>query len=157
MYTMEKIKYDIPNDISYEYQMATSDDPDKVDILIVSFSGTFPRGSLGNEHGEFISFMTSFGVQAFKPECLILDFRKLDYTWGNALLQVFSDVSHLRDCEDEEYGPPFPILAVTSKQNRKAFLSLVTPVGEGEPEWHFKDLDEAIKYGIRVGREWIEY
>ena len=130
---------------------STSDLPS---ILVVSFAGTYPEGSRGNNHGHYIAASTVHGLAIFDPWCVVLDFRDLDYRWGNTLLLVFEYIE--RFMGGDEGDPSFPVVVVTSDKCREAFLSLVTPTGGQPPEWHFDDVDAALSYAVLRANEWID-
>lgn len=146
-----------PENISCKYYIPHGIDTQRMDILIVSFFGNYPDGSMGNEHGAYIAHMTVHGLLAFAPDCIILDLRELEYRWGNTLLRVFQDISGFKDQDKEQDEPYFPVLVVTSQKSRGGFLSLVTPSGAKEPDWHFAKMDDAIKRGITLAQQWLNY
>jgi hypothetical protein len=156
MIELKEETYQAPGGIAHTYLFPVEGGTVNYDILIVSFSGTYPRGSSGNAHGQYISIMTMFGLHTFDPMCIILDLRDLAYTWGNTLLKVFQDVSQFMDDPREPGAVPFPILAVTSDKCRDAFLSLITPL-EGTPtKLHFEDIEAAIEAAKAEGQRWLD-
>ncbi len=146
-----------PKSIKHKYFTPMKNQTDNMDILIVSFLGTYPSGSLGSSYAKYISLMSLHGLQYFEPECLILDFRELDYQYGNSLMGVFQDISIFKDANKEENEPFFPVLVVTSDKCKDGFLSLVTQNGQAEPSFHFSDLSKAIDRGVTLGRQWLDY
>jgi hypothetical protein len=145
-----------PPGITSRFFLPDPDLTDRMRILVVSFAGEYPDGSRGNAHGAFIAVSAMHGLLAFNAHCVVLDFRDLTYRWGNTLLGVFDDISQFKDAGAEPDSPPFPIVVVTSEKSRDGILSLVTPLGQPAPEWHFEDLDAAIEYGVRKAGEWLD-
>ena len=147
----------VPEGLRCRFLLADPAQTDRMRVLVVSFEGEYPEGSLGNGHATYIATSTLTGLKAFDADCVILDFRAMTYRWGNSLLQVFHDVAQFRGEEGEPGAPPFPVLAVTSERSRAGFLSLVTPTGRPAPDWHLEDIDEAIAHGVRRAREWLDF
>lgn len=147
----------VPEGIACRYFLVDREQVGRRRILVVAFEGEYPDGSRGREHGAYIASASLHGVNAFDAHCLILDLRGLAYRWGNTLLAVFQDVSQFKDGDLEPEEPPFPIVAVTSDRCREGFLSLVTPVGQAAPEWHFEDMDAAIDHALKKVEEWFAY
>ena len=145
--------YEKPTEIECRFHFPKTDGEILRRVLIVSFSGVYPPGSEGNRHGEYIAIMAIYGLVAFEPACLVLDFSDLSYSWGNTLLRVFGEIDQYKN---EKGEPPFPVLAVTSEKCRKGFLSLVTPVGAPEPEWHYHSLEQAVPAAITAGQQWLD-
>lgn len=144
-----------PNGIECSYGLAGNPTPDDVpNILIVSFSGSYPDGSHGNAHGHFIASSTMFGIAHFEPWCVVIDFRDMEYRWGNTLLTVFQQIDQYMPSDDD--GPAFPVLVVTSAKSRDAFLTLVTPAGGSAPDWHFDNINDALENAVIRANEWID-
>jgi hypothetical protein len=156
-YSLIESALKVPDGIACRYFLVDPQQTDRNIILVAAFEGTYPDGSGGNAHGTFISSAALHGVHGFNADCLILDFRRLSYRWGNRLLAVFRDVARFKDAGCEPDEPPFPMVVVTSDRCKDAFLSLVTPVGQPTPEWHFEDMDAAIEYGIKKAEEWLAF
>lgn len=156
-FTLTEVEPPVPEGLSCRFFLADRVQTDRLTVLVVSFEGEYPDGSLGNGHAAYIATSTLLGLKAFDADCAILDFRAMTYRWGNSLLQVFLDVAQFRDAGCEPGEPPFPVLAVTSERSRAAFLSLVTPTGQPAPDWHFDDIDEAVAHGVRKAREWLDF
>ncbi|HEY6971884.1 MAG TPA: hypothetical protein VJA94_21915 [Candidatus Angelobacter sp.] len=145
--------YKKPDEIDCTFHFAETNGEILRRVLIVSFSGTYPPGSEGNRHAKYITIMAMYGLVAFEPACLVLDFSDLSYSWGDALLGVFAEVGRYKN---EKGEPPFPVLAVTSEKCRKAFLSLVTLIGAPEPEWHYRSLEQAVPAAIAAAERWLD-
>lgn len=141
-----------PEGISCAYGIV--EDSSNAEILIVSFAGTYPEGSLGNRHGQYIASSTVHGLAVFDPWGVVLDLRELHYTWGNTLLLAFEYID--RFMAGDPGDPRFPVVVVTSDKCRDAFLSLVTPAGGEPPEWHFDDIAAAMEHAVRKANEWID-
>ncbi len=154
-FSLKTVSPSKPNGIACRYLMPRRDQTDRMNILIASFKGKYPEGSLGNAHGLYIARMALAGVQSFDAEAIVLDFRRLTYRWGNTLLRVFQDVSQFKDAGADPDEPPFPIVVVTSSLSQAAVLSLVAPPGGDAPPWHFSDMDEAITYAVQASKDWL--
>lgn len=64
-----------PEGLSCRFYLKERNGADKIDVLVVSFFGDYPKGSLGNEHGAFIARKAIEGLMSFSVEAIILDFR----------------------------------------------------------------------------------
>ncbi|MCP4218790.1 MAG: hypothetical protein GY765_29430 [bacterium] len=157
MFKLKELHVEAPEGLSCKYFMTEREQTEKMDILIVSFFGSYPDGSMGSEHAGYIACMAMHGLVAFNPDCIILDFREMEYRWGNSLLKVFQDISQYKDEGKEQDEPCFPVVAVTSDKCRASFLSLVTPMNSQEPSWHFGNMTNAIKYATKAAVEWLDY
>lgn len=155
-YLFKELKYEKPYGIECKYLKPDPKQTLNLDILVLSVDGKYPPGSAGSMYAKYISIMAINGLHTFDPDCIILDFRELDYVWGNSLLGVFQDISQFKDAEKEENEPYFPVLAVVSEKSR-AFLSLVTPTGSKKPDWCFEGLDDSIVQGAKLAKEWLDY
>lgn len=146
-----------PERLSCKFYQRERNGTDKIDVLIVSFFGDYPKGSLGNEYGSFIARKAIEGLMSFSVEALILDFREMNYTYGNTLLKVFQDIYQYMDAGNDDDDPIFPIFVVMSDENRAGILSLLTPVGsESIPDFCFDDMDEAIAKATEKGAYWLD-
>jgi hypothetical protein len=150
-------KMEVPSGISCKFFSPVEIDTNNMDILVVSYFGKYPEGSMGIAHGAYIAVMAMQGVHLFAPDCVILDFAELEYLRGNTLLRVFQDISTFKDCEKEPEAPYFPVLVVTSKKSRDGFLALVAPNGSPEPNWHFSTIQDAVYAGSRLASKWLHY
>ena len=146
-----------PEDLTCKFHLKERSGEDKIDVLIVSFFGDYPKGSLGNEHGSFIARKAIEGLMSFSVEAIILDFSEMYYTYGNRLLKVFQDIYQYMDAGNDDDDPIFPILVVMSQKNRAGILSLLTPVGsESMPDFCFDDMGEAIVIATEKGAYWLD-
>lgn len=156
MYILEEKQIHKPDHIECKYVMPERSNTDNIDVLILSVTGKYPDGSLGNGHAHYIGIMAIQGLQAFKPEAFILDLTELDYRWGNSLLGVLQDVSLFVNADKDEDEPFFPEFVVISEKSA-GFLSLVTPTGESSPNSVFKDINKAINQAVIDGKAWLDY
>jgi hypothetical protein len=156
-YSLTAVMPSKPEGLSCRYLIASPEETDGMRVLIVSFDGNYPDGSLGNAHGHYIASSTLHGLHVFDPDCVVIDFRLLAYRWGNTLLRVFRDISDFKDAGAVAGEPRFPVTVVTSKLCRDGFLSLVTPSGAAAPGWHFDDVDAAITYAVQASKEWLDF
>ncbi|SDR67887.1 hypothetical protein SAMN05216503_0336 [Polaribacter sp. KT25b] len=155
-YTLLENKEIKPDAINCKYFTIKEELIDKVDVLIVSFFGEYPDGSLGKKHGTYISKKAISGIIDFNPEAIILDFRELMYNWGNSILSVFQDIEQFKNAGNEENEPNFPILIVTSEKSKKGLLSLLTPATSNSvPDFIFEDINLAIKEAEKRGSYWL--
>ena len=128
------------------------DECSNADVLVAGFAGVYGTGSAGNGDAAFIRAETLRGLAAFDPCALILDFRRLTYRWGNAMLGVFQAIDEYKNATGE---PPFPIFVVTSDLCRDALLSLMGTTQE-DAHWQFSDLDAALDAATAAGVEWLD-
>ncbi|QNM84788.1 hypothetical protein H9W90_11345 [Polaribacter pectinis] len=147
-----------PSDLSCKFFSKEKNTEDNTDVLIVSFSGEYPNGSSGKEHGEFIARKAIEGLMSFEAEAIVLDFRKMKYSYGNTLLKVFQDISQFKDAGNNIDEPEFPIIVVTSEKCVKGILTLLTPTNSEEnPNWQFNDIHKAINFATKKGKYWLDY
>ena len=141
-YTLLEHKESNPNTIECKYFMPKEVLIDKIDVLVVSFFGIYPEGTLGRKHAMYISKKTISGIIEFNPEAIILDFRELTYNWGNSLLSVFQDIVLFKDGENTDDEPSFPIIIAASSKSSDGLVSLLTPSTSKEsPDFIFKDIN----------------
>lgn len=146
-----------PATIDCKYLMPKEALIDSISVLIVSFFGEYPDGSLGRDHATYISKKTISGIIDFNPEAIILDFRELTYNWGNSLISVFQDIALFKDGENTVDEPSFPIIIATSAKSKNGLLSLLTPSTSTEnPDFIFEDINLAIKEAAKRGKFWLD-
>jgi len=153
---LRKVDIRPPGNLRCQFSVVDRQDDSKVPVLTIEFSGDYPEGSQGNKHGEYIAAMGLLGASIFDPWAIILDFRNLNYRWGNTLLKVFQDLSRFMDAENQPGEPEFPVIVVTSEKSRGGILSLLTPNGAMEPSWHFNNIEAAIKAAFEAAQQWID-
>lgn len=147
----------VPEGLSSAFLLVDPSQTGRRRVLVVKVDGVYPSGSRGREHGRYVATVALHGLHAFEADCLILDLRGLTYSWGDTLLQVFQEVSELKDRELEPGEPSFPLVLVSSERCRDGLLSLLTPRGGEPPPWHFEEIDAAIEYGLARVDESLEF
>lgn len=156
VYELGELTYSPPAGIDCRYAMPDPAETQDLHILVVSISGTYPRGSEGDAHAAFVTVSAMHGLHAFEPDCVVLDFRSLDYQWGNAMLRVFEDIGQFMDCGRESGAPNFPVVVVASGLTGDALSSLLSPEPSAAGEQLFDDIDAAIASGVDLAREWLD-
>ena len=156
-YNLKEVQPKEPENISCNFYIPNEELEDKIDVLIISFTGEYPKGSAGNNHATFITKNVICGIIEFNPDAIILDFRELAYTWGNSILDVFTQISFLKNSENTENDPSFPVSLIVSEKSKNGFLSLLTPTNSNElPNWMFENIDKAIKNAAEKGKFWLD-
>lgn len=156
-YLISKRNLKTPDSINCNYFIVDKNE-NRIDVLIVSFSGNYPNGSLGKNHAKFITTNTITGLINFDPDAVILDFRELEYNWGNNILDVFECISFLKDSENSENEPNFPVLLLVSEKSKNGILSLLNLTDARElPNWISEDLNIVIENAIKKGKYWLDY
>jgi hypothetical protein len=131
-------------------------------VLMLSFKGSFPIGEKGRSHGTYVSGVTMRALVEFQPFGLILDYRALEFSWGNFLLKVYEDVEKFMAAGREPRDPafpdaprhPFPVITLTSEKSRTGFVRLVAPYGHEPPKNHFDDFNAAVKAAAEAADLW---
>lgn len=156
-YTLIENKSVNPGNISCNYFSPQEKLLDNIEVLIVSFKGTYPDGSLGRDYATFISKKVITGLIDFDPDCVILDFRELTYNWGNSILRVFQEIEALKDADKTPEEPAFPILVLVSEKSKNGIVSLLTPATSNTiPNFIFEDINLAIKEAEKRGKFWLD-
>src|SRR5262245_59877574 len=83
---LNPVTFENGTDIRYELQLETSGE--KPRILVLSFSGRYRPGHQGAPDASFIRGITQAATGVWRPAALILDFRRLDYVWGDEMEEV---------------------------------------------------------------------
>lgn len=131
---------------------------DAIAVLLISFSGNYPEGSLGNTHARYISRNVLAGIIEFDPDAILLDFSALTYSWGNAILRVFTEISLFKDGENTVDEPNFPVIVLVSEISKNGIISLLTPsTATTKPSFIFENLDAAIDAAFIKGAYWLNY
>lgn len=154
----QELTFDPPEGILARYFRLECRDADDQSlserILRIAFEGSYPPGSAGEKHGQYIASTTIDALINIEPFGLILDFRELDFSAGRALLDVYAAVEQLMEAgreidaeglEAEAPIAPFPLYSVTSDRSRNGYLRLLR---ERAPEllaFHYEDLNDAVR------------
>ena len=152
-FRLSEVSYEKPEGIESTYYLVDQDQQRDTRVLVISFRGAYPDGSLGNRHGGYIAHAGLCGVHAFSPEALVLDFRELHYRWGNTMLAVFQDVSQFMDADLAAGGYRFPIVVVASEKSSGLHTLLRAP--EADDPFLFDDIDKAIAAARERGLQWL--
>lgn len=82
-----------PDGISVRYyEIAPKQFENSGFIAVLSFHGSVPDGSAGRDHAHFVATETIYWMTHLDANAVVLDFRDLDYVWGNSMLAVFQRV-----------------------------------------------------------------
>ena len=128
-----------PNDLSaLQYSFSQTEAKTQYDrnrILMVTFQGVYGHGSHGSLDAHFMKAVIHFGRESFTPMGIILDFRQLDYQWGDEMgLPI--DAAHVRCVR--------PTILI-SDLCREGMTSFVRAEMFSEPEtWLFEDIESAV-------------
>ena len=124
-------------------------------IQVVGFAGVYRVGSSGEDDAAYMRGVVLASMASWDVACLILDFSRLDYSWGYGLLGVIEAASALSD-SDSDGSMPFPAFVVVSERSREGIDSLLKSAPESSEEVVFDDLDTAITAGVRAVGEFLE-
>jgi len=82
-------------------------------IAAIGFHGAMPDGSKGKAHGRYISAQAAYWMTYLNALCIVIDFRDLEYKWGDSMLGVFQTLDqYFRDYwKDGGIALPIKILA----------------------------------------------
>jgi len=64
-------------------------------ILLVGLAGDLPDGSLGSPDCRYIRQELGRAILAFEPGAVLVDFRQLEYRYGNALVDALQPLDGL--------------------------------------------------------------
>jgi hypothetical protein len=139
---IKSVTFEGETDVRYEIQLETSEDKPRFwCILVLSFSGRYRPGHYGAPDAGFIRGIMQAALGAWRPEALILDFRRLDYVWGDEMEEVLG-------CRGEI---ELPYAVVVGDPCRPAITTLVRQfhpeiVSATELKHIFDDMEGAWKY-----------
>jgi len=139
---IKPVTFEGETDIRYEIQLETSEGkPQSWCILVLSFSGHYRAGHYGAPDAGFIQGIMQAALGVWRPEALILDFRRLHYVWGDEMEEVLG-------CRGEI---ELPYAVVLGDPCRRAITTLVQQfhpkiASATELEHIFDDIEEAWKY-----------
>jgi len=134
--------FESATDIRYEIQVETSEDKPRFSgVLVLSFFGHYRPGHLGAPDGEFMRGIMQAALGVWRPAGLILDFRRLDYVWGDEMEEVLGCRGEIRA----------PYAVVLGDRCGPAITTLVRQfhpgiASETELDHIFDDMEEAWRY-----------
>jgi hypothetical protein len=122
--------------ITYEFKIQNLRDTHLIDILIVSFHGTYREGSAGSPDAGLIKGIVTTGLSVFDPFSILIDLSDLEYNWGDNL-----------DLSFEETGQTETVILVGEKCRRAMstlYFGIDTDKDIVDNEFFFDNFDEAI-------------
>jgi len=138
--TLIRVKPDKqPRGISAKHYRLSSDIPNSGFIAVISFHGKVPDGSKGKRHAEFITLECLEWMRRLNAICLIIDFRDLNYQWGDSLVRVFDSLRKHYHYEWHDLDMNVPIKLLASQKSCGLF-SLIN-----NPSLFFETTDAAIE------------
>lgn len=138
---LEKLYPEKMSKIKVSFSVGNSRINNAFDIIVIRFSGEYDSDS----DAHYMYAKGQFALMAYQPMGIILDFRDLEYHWGDKMDLVF-DIG-MGKHEDDDFSTALLI----SEKCKKAIGTLVhdDPKSE-EPattkEWIFETLEESWKY-----------
>lgn len=93
--------------ITYDFKIKNLRDTHLIDILVISFHGTYRNGSAGSPDAGLIKGIITTGLSVFDPFSLLIDLSDLEYNWGDNL-----------DLSFEETEPTTTVVLVGEKCRR---------------------------------------
>lgn len=139
---LQPVTFEHETDIRYEFQLETSEEKPRFwCILMAKFAGHYRPGHRGAPDALFIQGIMRTALGVWRPAALVLDFRRLDYTWGDEMEEVL-------DCRREIELPYAVVLGDQCRQAVTTLLKQFHPeIGSAtELEHIFDDMEEAWKY-----------
>jgi len=131
------------SDIKASYQLANGP---HVSILIVAYDGVYRPGCAGNTDAQFMYASAVAGVAGANVINLILDFRKLDYVWGD-MLELVYDSARRAGSDNSDFA------VVVGDGCREAVRTLELGENSTEPlssiPWAHETIEEAYLYLLR--------
>lgn len=132
--------YKRPRGISARQQAVSSAHVENAGfIAVISFHGKIPDGSEGKSHAEFVTLQCLEALARLDAICIIIDFRDVQYKWGNSLLRVFDTLrKHLYyEWHDVKGATPVKFLA---SDKSAGLYSLI-----GNPNTFFETMEAAVE------------
>ena len=71
--------------IRVSFRTGETSEPARLDVLVVSYTGTYRFGSAGNPDAQYMCAMARAGISAFDPWAVVHDLWGLSYDWGDRL------------------------------------------------------------------------
>jgi len=140
VFETSEIDFEVSSNIKVVFRVGKSECDTSATILVVSYSGNYKIGCQGNDDAEYMVLIRDFGISMSSADAVIIDFRELNYVWGDMIECVFC------------FGTTdFPVACVLGDGCREAIGTLVHDnVNSTEPattvEEIFDDFDEAWQY-----------
>ncbi len=109
---------------------------DRTRILCVTFQGVYGYGSAGNSDARFMKAVVHLGCEAFDPKGIVLDFRQLDYQWGDEMAFPI-EAAHV------DWVRPAILISDLCRQGMTSFVQAEL---FSNPEiWLFGDIESALR------------
>ncbi len=144
MIELEDLHLESLSDIDVSFFRARSRRGAPGSILIARYAGTYRFASAGNRDARFMYANGEAAIAAWSPSAVVIDLRKLHYTWGDMLERVF-DVG-ARSYVDSR----FPRAVVVGEHCEEPIRTLILGEYSKEPlstiEWIFRDFEKALDY-----------
>jgi len=127
--------------IKVSFSIGNSRINDAFSIMVIKFSGKYDS----DDDAHYMYAKGQFGLMAYFPIGAILDFRDLEYHWGDKMDLVF-------DIGRGQYeGEDFPTALLIGEQCKKAIGTLVHDDPNSKKlattkEWIFETFEESWKY-----------
>lgn len=126
---------------------------EECNMILAAFEGDYHLGSKGNLDGLFIfSKITSSYFLYDTISVILLDFRNLNYRFGNTLLKSLNFFEEIGRDEEEKNKMVF---IVVSKLNTNPILDLLN-MKVKKNHFVYEDYDEAIKDCLYHARKYLE-
>ncbi|MCG2612810.1 hypothetical protein LZZ85_00905 [Terrimonas sp. NA20] len=82
--------------LTYRFAIQQLRNTHLVELLLISFHGEYRYGSAGKEDAGLIRGIIKTGVAVYDPTSIIIDFRDMEYTWGDNFDLSFEDAESSR-------------------------------------------------------------
>ncbi|MEQ1665521.1 MAG: hypothetical protein ABL927_09125 [Bdellovibrionales bacterium] len=82
--------------ITYDFKIQNLRDTHLIDLLVVSFHGTYRDGSAGSPDAGLIKGIVKTGLSVFDPFSLLIDLSDLEYNWGDNLELSFEETVYTK-------------------------------------------------------------
>ena len=121
-------------------------------IFLANFKGNYGVGSKGNSDGLFIFSKVATAYYLLEPiAVIVLDFRALEYTFGNTLLMT---LNFFREIGREDTEKEQPVVVITSDQNSQAINGLLQMTKKHNCTI-FTDFDLAIGFARKTSERYF--
>jgi len=124
---------------SLRYQVYSAELKSGLDVLIVAFSGNYRQGAGGDGDATFMRANTRAALSAWPSFGLVLDFRELEYKFGDMMASVLSCA------EDQWVDAEFPVRIIVSDRCREGIQSLVEDeLFQVASQWVSESVEQAL-------------